>query len=143
MLKYFFNLYFQYEITEKENEKRLSTFNLGYFSTRKKAKNKILYYKDKPGFNKFPLDCFKIQKFGVRFSESIKKEYVDLYELSYEFENKAGEDEWILFGVYSSMELAENEREKQQKKCKYSVDGFYIAKWKVDADFLWKEGFDR
>ena len=145
MLKFFFNLYFQYDNISVSEERQFSTFNLGYFSTQKKAKDAILVYKDQPGFNKFTLNCFKIQKFGVNFSKkNIDKSQVELYELSYENVEIEGQSEWTLFGVYASWDLANVEKGKQQKKRKYRshVEGFHIERWKVDVDLSWKEGFE-
>ncbi|MDR1939356.1 MAG: hypothetical protein LBQ40_00990 [Clostridiales bacterium] len=90
MLKYFYNLYFQYEITNDKSKNDLtSTFNIGYFSTNKKAKEIIELYREKPGFKEHDMDCFKIQKIGVNFVDDTKnKEGTILYELSHEFETE-------------------------------------------------------
>ncbi len=145
MLKFFFNLYFQYDIESDQYDVHSSTFNLGYFSSYKNAQNAISFYKDKPGFNEFELNCFKIQRFGVKFAKCINNKKIDLYELSHEYLDKDSLSEWTLFGVYSSLELALIEQGKQSKKRKYrtSIEGFHIEKWKVDEDFSWKEGFER
>lgn len=145
MLKFFFNLYFQYALdNETEKETITSTFNLGYYSSNKKANDAISIYKSKPGFCEHDLDCFKIQRFGVKFENDIDKEQVDLFELSYEEEN-AEYDEWTLFGVFSTEKLAKEEQLKQQVKRRYknNIDGFYINKWKVNICSSWQEGFDK
>ncbi len=146
MIKYFFNLYFQYKLSDETTEENLtSTFNLGYFSSKKKAIEAISFYKTKPGFSGFDLNCFKIQKFGVHFESEISKEQVELYELSFESDNLVEDSEWVLFGIYSSEELAREELLRQQKKRKYkcNTNGFNIEKRKVNKDLSWKEGFDK
>lgn len=144
MQKYFFNLYFQYELNSKKTGETLtSTFNLGYYSSYKKAIDAISFYKNKPGFCKHNLSCFKIQKFGVKFENDVDKEQVDLFELT--FEKDYGEySEWTLFGVFSSEKSAREGQLKQQIKRKYknNTDGFYIGKWKVNDISSWLEGFD-
>jgi hypothetical protein len=146
MIKYFYNLYFEYDVTiDLSGEKPKGSFSIGYFSSNKKAEEIIAFYKDKPGFSQHPIECFKIQKTGVKFDHEIKnKTGIVLYELSHEFELKDGEDEWTIFGVFNSEENAQKEQQKQTKKRKYSAfqSGFNISKWKVDIDLEWQEGFE-
>ncbi len=144
MTKYFFNLYFQYN-ENVEQEEFSSVFNLGYFSSYKKAKETIQLYAGKPGFKEFDEQCFKIQKFGVKFdNENIDKTKVILYELSHVFTDSDGITEEILFGVYSTMLMAKAMLTKQKKKRSFKgkTEGFHIAKWRVDVDLAWEEGFD-
>ncbi len=145
MIKYFFNLYFQYELSDKTDESLTSTFHLGYFSSKKRAMEAISFYKTKPGFCDFELSCFKIYKFGVHIDKEILKDEVKLYELSFESDILSEESEWVIFGVYSTEILAREEMLRQQKKRKYmrNKNGFHIEKWKVDKDLSWKEGFDK
>lgn len=145
MLKFFFNLYFQYALDSGTEKKPItSTFNLGYYSSKKETDDAISIYKSKPGFCEHDLGCFKVQKFGVRFETDVDKEQVELFELSYEEEN--GEfDEWTVFGIFSTEKLAREEQLKQQVKRKYknNFDNFYINKWKVNNRSSWQEGFDK
>lgn len=147
MIKYFYNLFFQYDSTDGEGNGGLSSyFNIGYFSSEKKAKEILTQYKEKEGFKNFSVEGFQIQKFGVFFNkEEIQKENQILYELTYEYENIDGDTEWTLFGVYSTKELADKERNKQERKRKYSKypKGFHIEKWRVNSDLEWEEGFNR
>ncbi|MCK9480123.1 MAG: hypothetical protein M0R40_11625 [Firmicutes bacterium] len=146
MIKYFYNLYFEYDETiDLSGKMQKSSCNIGYFSSKKKAKEIITSYKDKPGFNQYPIECFKIQKIGLKFDHEIgNKTGIALYELSHEFEFEKGKDEWTIFGVYNSEVNAQKEQHQQMKKRKYATlqSGFNIAKWKVDVDFEWKEGFE-
>ena len=45
MLKYFYNLYFQYRI---DDDNLSNTFNIGYFSTEKRAKELISVIRENP-----------------------------------------------------------------------------------------------
>lgn len=144
MLKYFFHLFFQYEVEkDPQGEPVTSIFNLGYFSTKEKAKEKINEYKNIIGFKDYSIDCFKIKKYRVNFtSEIIDKGSVDVYELTHEYEDDEY-DYYNFFGLYESEEEAEKAKLKLIKTRKFSKypDGFYIAKWAVDRDFSWLEGF--
>ena len=147
MIKYFYNLFFQYDLVgENDNRGLSSCFNIGYFSSIKKAKEIINLYKEKEGFKNFSIECFKIQQFGVFFNAiNIQKENQILYELTHEYENFDGDTEWTLFGVYSTKELAEEQQFKQARKRKYRqyLNGFHIEKWRVNTDLAWVEGFNR
>lgn len=144
MLKYFYNLYFEYEqnVGGKIFE---SSLNIGYFSSKKMTDEIVLALKDKSGFSDYPIECFKVQKTGVRFEYTLNnKTGVELYELSHEFETTDGESEWTIFGLFSSEKNAKAQQNIEQKKRKYAkaTNGFNISKWKVDVDFEWKEGFN-
>lgn len=142
MIKFFYNLYFHYE-----DENGLgNTCNIGYFSTKKKAEKILEIYMKKPGFREYSNECFVIKKIGVNFSKAVNdKSKVVLYECGHDFFAKTDEeDEWIVFGTYSTRILAEQEIEKQKCKKKYKnhITGFSISKWRVDRDLEWQEGFE-
>ncbi|MDD4699138.1 MAG: hypothetical protein PHV07_02630 [Oscillospiraceae bacterium] len=147
MITYFYKLNFAYEVRkDKKGEPISSSFAIGYLSTLKKATEKIEEYKNLTGFNKHPLNCFRIEKIGLRTAYKIKnKEIVDLYELAHEYYI---EDEDVFhvtyFGIYSTEEEAETEKRKISRKRIYKkyLENFTISKWRVDRDFEWKEGFD-
>ena len=143
MLKYFYYLYFRYQ-TKENGQNSDHDFSLGYFSTRKKAKESINLYVDQPGFRDYGLDCYIIFKFRVRFDYKLEdKSGIVLYELSHEYEDEYF-DYGKVFGLYQSKEAAQMELNKQKKKRSYSKypDNFCIAKCKIDFNLGWREGFD-
>ncbi len=139
MLKFFYNLYFQY--TTAENQR--SELNIGYFSTYKKARSVIETYKSLPGFKNYSVDNFKIQKFGVRCRENGKKSGKPLYQLSFEEDITVFESEWIIFGMYDSYKAARLAQRFYENKRKYKdhPERFTIAKWIVDKNKEWSFGF--
>lgn len=146
MLKYFYYLYFQYEV-EKDAEGMPvhSTFNLGYYSTKKKAIDKIAKYKNLVGFKEHPITCFKIVKQGIQFDMEIEdKSLVEIHELSHEYEDEEGYDYPTIFGIYSTKEKAQLELDKQKMKSPYKnyPNNFFISTIKVDSEITgWEEGF--
>ena len=63
MIRYFYRVEFSYY----ENEHSNGHLDLGIFSTKKKAEEKIRRSVNLTGFNKYGIDNFKIIKFGVNF----------------------------------------------------------------------------
>ena len=145
MIQYFYYLHFQYFLEyDEKNSPIYSGFSLGFLSTHKKALEKIEFYRNIVGFNKHPIDCFKILKTGVRFDEKLKnKEGTVIYRLICDYEAPNGCEYWEDFGSYSSNEQAEEDMAiiKQQKKYKKHPYEFNIQKWIVDMDFQFVEGF--
>ena len=109
---FFYNLYFQY--TTAENQ--ISFLNIGYFSTYKKAHSVIETYKYLPGFENYPVENFKIQKFGVKSNKDEEKSGKTLYQLSFEKDVNVFESEWVIFGMYNSYKEACNARRIFEKK---------------------------
>ena len=109
MLKYFYNLYFEYPTYEDF----MSTFDLGYYTTQGKAKQKIDFYKEKPGFKDFDTSCFHIKKIGVHFGECVDKDKAVLHIVTCEKEIDGGY-EWTDFGAFATYCEAEEEMKKQK-----------------------------
>lgn len=140
MLRYFYNLYFQYE-TAEENISNI--FNIGYFSTKKRAIEILNSLKSKVGFNQYSVECFKISKLGMHLNSEIKdKSGLILFELAHDYEV----DEiinWTIFGIYQSKEDAQIEilKQKSKKPYKFFTNGFHINIWIVDKQIEWQDGF--
>ncbi|WP_251617669.1 hypothetical protein [Pumilibacter muris] len=143
MRKYFYNLYFCYSI-DNSQEKAVSNFNIGYFSSQLEAKKVIEKLKTQPGFCDYSIDCFVIRKCAVNFSKEIcsKKEVV-LYVLTHEYMTDEFESIWTEFGLFEDKKAAIVELSKHKNKEPYKnyLEGFDISKWRVDKDIQWQEGF--
>lgn len=57
---------YEYEVTESISKENIK--NIGIYSSRKKAKKVIKKYKEKKGFSRFPVNCFKIYKYKLNKS---------------------------------------------------------------------------
>lgn len=138
MKKYFYELNYYY--VDKNNDHHY--FFIGYFSTLKNVEGAIYAVKDKIGFK----DCngnFEINKFAVNFSENVSnKSGLILYELSHEYLDDDGYDNFIIFGVYETYEEARGVQFDKIIQTPYSEhpEGFCIADVRVDL-CGWKEGF--
>ena len=138
MKKFFYELTYIY--VDENNDSHY--FSIGYFSSIRTVRSAINCVKDKEGFAEGK-GRFEIDKFAVNFSEAPhKKDGLALYELSHEYLDEDGYDNFIVFGVYATYkEAKKNQKEKitQRPYSKYP-DGFCIAKIKVDL-CGWQEGF--
>jgi hypothetical protein len=137
MRKYFYELLYEYS---DKNGKH--NFQIGYFSTYKKAQYICDIIKFKPGFCNHNGD-FIISKFAVNFDYEVKdKSKVNLYELSHEYQDDEGYDNWVIFGVFSSLEEAEKRKKEIEETAPYNKfpDGFCIADCKIDIPG-WLDGF--
>lgn len=143
MRRFFYSVHFEY-LADGET----SSFDLGVFSTRKKAEEKIENSKRLNGFADFPPDCFQIEKFGISFDEeNVSKENAVLYCVFHEYYIPAEAGwQWTIFGYYASREQAEekvrNLRIHSRIGQKYP-DGFDISEIPVNIETCWSEGFDR
>ena len=147
MIQYFYYLEFKYEVDkDKLNDSIFSTFSLGYFSSKKKALEKIEFYRNIVGFNKHPVDCFKIVKMGVQFENKIiNKSIISLYELYHEYyvENE-DYDVTNIVDLYESEKKAKAAIKKYVKVKPYKLypDNFQIFAIEVDCKIdSWAEGF--
>lgn len=143
MKKYFYLVDFQY-LTHEKHE---SFFDLGVFSTKKKAEIKISQSITLPGFNKYGKDYFSITKFGVDFDSNIQnKSNVILYCVFHEYENEVdGFTYWNIFDYFSTKEKANDKikyLKKHSKIGKQYPDNFDVIDIQVDSYNSWLEGFD-
>lgn len=137
MRKYFYELFYEY--SDKNGKHNLQ---IGYFSTHKKVQYICNLIKSKPGFCDHNGD-FIISKFAVNFDcEVLDKSKVKLYELSHEYQDDEGFDNWIIFGVFSSFEEAQNFKKEIETTAPYDIypNGFYITDCKIDIPG-WVDGF--
>ena len=138
MIRFFYNVYFQYMLKNHFS----SYFDIGYFTTMTNARNEILHYKGKPGFNEYDPDCFSIQKIGVKIDNNNDKENIKLFVLTCEKEIDYG-IEWTNFGAFSSYSAAAHELEKQKNKRLYKMAVFNIDEWIPNKYIEWQEGFNK
>ncbi len=142
MIKYFYLVEYNYLVNKDEE----SGFNLGIFSTKKKALEKIELSKNLPGFNKYGIENFSITKFGVNFDYDLKnKSNVSLFQIALEW-NEDEEDisYYVIFGYYSNLKEANLEMKKLKKHSrigKKHPNNFEINEMKVDNFNSWSEGF--
>jgi len=144
MLHYFYYLHFEYEYGKSEEGNPLKNgFAIGYFSTRAKAETQIQFHKNLPGFCDHPLDCFKIEKYGVRFKTKVEdKSLVNIWELSHEYYDGVYDYPTILPPFSTEKEAIEKKEKLKKKKpfCDYP-DEFFINEMEVDRYTGWTEGF--
>jgi len=145
MLYYFFNLSFGDEVGQnKKGEAMYSFFELGYYSTISKAKARISFYKNLPGFKDHPLDFFKIKKYGVKFKTTVEdKSKVDLFVLGHHYWDEDFFDYVVIFPPYATEIEAKEKMEKIKDKfpfCDYPEE-LTIVKHEVDRHVGWEEGF--
>ena len=138
MKRYFYEVDYRY--TDDKNDDHF--FSIGYFSSLKNAKRAIESVQDKPGFRDSN-GVFDVSKFAVDFdNEVVEKSKVILYELSHEYTDCDGYDNFTIFGLYSNYEEAETNRIKRITQSPYNQTpaGFLISECKVDL-CGWSEGF--
>ena len=138
MIKYFYSLYYFYVDTIGNNQ----SLQIGYFSCKNNAIIAKEQIKDKPGF-KNSGGNFEIQKIGVVFSKEISNQKnIILYELSHEYTDNDGYDNFVIFGIYATYEEAEQVKKSNEKLSpfKYFPNDFCISECKVDV-YGWQEGF--
>ena len=137
MRKYFYELLYEYF-----DEYGRHDLQIGYFSAHKKAQRICDEIRSKPGFCDHNGE-FIISKFAVDFDCEVRdKSEVVLYELSHEYQDDEGYDNWVIFGVFSSLDEAERVKEEMAAIAPYNKlpDGFCISDCKVDIAG-WLEGF--
>ena len=138
MRRYFYEVNYHHIDQNGDNH----YFMIGYFSSLKSSKLAIERVQDKPGFRDSG-GCFEIDKFCVYFDNVIvEKSGLVLYELSHEYLDSDGYDNFVIFGLYATREQAEKVKEEKMKMYPYrkNPDGFLIAESKVDL-CGWTEGF--
>lgn len=143
MIKYFYLVKFTY-IT---NENFESNLDLGIFSSKRKANEKIELSKKLPGFKEYDFENFQIIKFGVDFEYDIKnKSNISLFCVTHEYEDEINDIcFWNIFDYFSSIEKAKSKIEhlkKHSRVGKKYPNNFDIFEIKVDNFNSWSEGFD-
>lgn len=142
MIKYFYLVKFKYI----SNENFENYLDLGIFSTKKKALEKIELTKNLIGFNRFGLEKFDIIKFGVYFDYDINnKSNITLFCVTHEYNDEANEISlWNIFDYFSSLEKANLKVEYlkiHNRIGKKYPNNFEIIEVKVDNFNSWSEGF--
>lgn len=141
MKKFFYLVKFSYSVADET----ISQFDLGVFSTRKNAENKILLTKDRPGFCKQPINCFQIIKFAVDFDhEVVDKSKEKLYCVYHEYTDEDNNEIWNIFDYFSELESAKEKIEYLKKHSnigKKHPNNFDITEITVDNYSSWSSGF--
>ena len=141
MIKYFYLVDFEYITNDN-----IETLNLGIFSTKQKALNKINSSFYLPGFKNYGIENFKTIKFGVDFDYNvIDKTNVILYCVSHEYvDANNGYFYWNIFDYFSTKKKAIEKVEylkKHSRIGKKYPDNFDIIEIPVDNFNDWSEGF--
>lgn len=143
MIKYFYLVDFTY-LTDEGLE---SSFDLGVFSTKKNAEEKIKKSVNLNGFKDYTINNFKIIKFGVNFDDDVKdKSNVILYCVTHEYEDESNKFiyYWNIFDYLSTMEKANSKVEYLKKHSRIGrkyPDNFEIVEVPIDKFNSWSEGF--
>ncbi len=143
MRKFFYKVQFEYMIDEYYK----SSFDLGIFSCKQNAEEKVKRSCNLAGFRDYSLDNFSIVKFAVDMDEDCDKSSAILYELWHEYSDISQDClYWTIFGYYSSKKRAEerlcNLRSTRRIGKKYP-NNFEISEVKVDNYNAWSEGFEK
>lgn len=116
---------------------------LGFFTSKEKCNEAILFYQEKPGFKDFLTD-FQIEEIEADIDDynDVAGEFDEfVYFLSHEWYD--GEYDYVsCLGYYSDAQKAEEAKEKygcEEEFVKYP-EGFCIAKCKIGR-MNWTEGF--
>lgn len=143
MIKYFYLVKFTY-MSNKDFE---SNLDLGIFSSKRNANEKIKLSKKLPGFKEYDFENFQIIKFGVDFEFDIKnKSNISLFCVTHEYENEINYISfWNIFDYFSSIEKANSKVKYLKKHSKFGKkypNNFDVFEIKVDNFNSWSEGFD-
>ena len=102
MRRFFFISTFEYA---KDNE--IGHLNLGIFSSKSKADEKIRILRNKKGFKEFDQTAFKIIKFGVEIDrDNLKKESMNLYSVWLEYLDEDNVSNYVIFDYFSTYKKA-------------------------------------
>ncbi len=142
MVKFFYHATFEYS-----NHDETEGFDLGIFSTKSQAEEKINKVKDKKGFKDFDLTSFKIQKFGVHFDrKDVDKEKAVLYSVWVEYPDGPKSYSWVIFDYFPSYQKAKSKMRvfiNQTRIGKKHPNEFNISKIKINDFSSWSEGFEK
>jgi len=136
-------LYF-YLVTFSPKNDELNSLNLGLFSTKKKANNKIMKSKNLPGFNEYSIADFKIKKTAVLCSENAEKKKIKYLYWLYSEIDYIDYSEWKDYGYYHLKKIALNDLKWIINHTRYGKNNkksFIIDKIKVNLMTCWSEGF--
>ena len=138
MRKYFYDVTFSYiDLCGDAHY-----FHIGYFSCLENANHAIDSVKHQPGFDTSG-GSFETTKIAVTFKENnVEKRGCTLYELSHEFLDDEGYDNFTIFGLFSTYDEALQCQRREEEKAPYRSfpDGFVLSEVKVDV-IGWQEGF--
>jgi hypothetical protein len=140
VIKFFYLVTFEY-LAPNGNK---SSFDLGVFSKKKIAQEKVAKSACLPGFNQYSIENFEITKFGVQFDDDVKEKNVILYCVTHEYDCADGETYWNIFDYFSTSEKAENYVEylkKHSRIGKKYPDNFAVIDIRVNNFNSWSEGF--
>lgn len=130
-------------VIKETDEKVNNTKLLGFFSSKKRCEEAILYYLKQPGFKDFP-DDFVISQVKADLNDfnDIPGEFNNvIYYLSHEWYD--GEYDIIsdlgYYSTYKKAEIAESQY-RLEPDIKDHPDGFVIDAYEIDK-MEWTEGF--
>lgn len=129
--------------------------DLNYRNISLNKENIQNHYCNKPwiiviiGFNKHPVECFHINKIGIKFNNNIiNKSGTIIYHVWHEYEIKENGkyyDIWCDFGYFCDYEEERNKitfLKNHSKVGKKYPDSFEIYEVKIDNDISWEHGFN-
>ncbi len=142
MRKYFYIASFEYA-----NSDNIEKIDLGTFSSKFKAEEKISLIKNQKGFNQFDQTSFKIIKFGVDFERNdVKKEKMNLYSVWIEYLDEDNINNYVIFDYFSTYKKAKAMivyYRKHTRIGKKHPEKFEISKIVIDDFHSWSEGFEK
>lgn len=144
-MKYVYELNHQrlVEVIEDTGEKVTETKLLGFYSSKEKCEEVILYYLKQPGFKDFP-DDFVITQVEADLNDfnDISGEFNDVvYYLTHEWYDGVYDNVSYLghYSTYEKAEIAERQYRLDPDLIDHQ-DGFVIDAYEIDK-MKWTEGF--
>ena len=134
--------FYQLDYVYRDINHDTHSLGIGYFSDIKKVRLAIKSIEGKPGFIN-TIGNFEITRFYVDFIDNgIIKSGVKLYEVSHEYLDENGYDNFTIFGIYATYEEAQRLLLQKIRRPPFNEypDGFCISSLTVDL-YEWKDGF--
>ncbi len=142
MIKFFFLAEFEYS-----NKDETERFDLGIFSSKSKAEEKISMIKNKSGFKNYDHTSYKIIKFGVNFDrDDVNKEQATLFSVWVEYPDEQNAFYYVIFDYFSSYQKAKakvNFLKSHSRIGKKHPDKLTISKINVNDFSSWSSGFEK
>ena len=142
MIKFFFLAEFEYS-----NGDETERFDLGIFTSKSKAEEKINIIKNKPGFNNYDQSFFKIIKFGVNFDRNeVNKEKATLFSVWVEYPDEKNLFYYVIFDYFSSYQKAKakvNFLKNHSRIGKKHPEKLKISKININDFSSWLGGFEK
>ena len=133
------NEFFVYSLEhnyEKENGED-ETKSLGIYSSEQRAQEAIERYYQLTGFNKYPIDCFHIEKYKLDLDMGWTDGFVSSFDIAQDFERMTEcFNKWL--GMSESAEQSCQDNNYYNTLCEISKDIYKIKDAREIAELIYK-----